>query len=199
MARSLGPEVLAGLASVVALALFGTLVFRLPMTALPGPTDAAPTSIAPSGAAPSLIASGSSSAPPSPGRTAAPWAAQATVLLGAEQRLAAVRDRLAAGMAEVPPSTTAIARELRSMNTTLTGALDAIASMESSGAPPALIDALRAAHEATLAISLETLQASVQNAPAYQAGGTEVVARLDEIATLAARVRAEAGFPSAAP
>lgn len=199
IARSLGPEVLAGLASVVVLALIGTLVVRQPTPASSRPTDAAPTSIAPSDAAPTSIASEPPTARPSPGRTAAPWAAQATVLLGAEQRLVAVRDRLAAAMAEVPPSTTAVARELRSMNTTLTGALDAIASMGSSGAPSALIDDLRTAHEATLALSLETLQASVQNAPAYQAGGTKVVALLDQISTLAGRVRTEAGLPSATP
>lgn len=197
--RTLGPEVVAGVASVVVVALFATVAIRPPAAVAPTPSDAAPTSVEASDAAPTPIASEPLTAPPLPGRTIAPWAAQATVLLGVEQRLAEGRDRLAAAMADVPLSANGIARELRSMNTTLTGALDAIASMGASGAPSALTDDLRAAHEATLAISLETLQASVQNVPAYQAGGAQVVALLDEIATLARRVRAEAGLPSAAP
>ena len=102
-------------------------------------------------------------------------------------------------LATVPPSTTGVARELRAMNTALTSALDGIAAMESSGAPSDLIDDLRTSHQAALTVSLETLQASVQNAPAYQSGGAEVVTLLDEIAILASRVRAEAGLPSAAP
>ncbi|MGK2850808.1 MAG: hypothetical protein ACSLFN_07865 [Candidatus Limnocylindrales bacterium] len=198
IARSLGPEVVAGLASVVAVALIATLVIRQPGPVAPTPTGSAPTSLAPSDAPPTAV-NGSPTTRASPDRTAASWAAQATVLMGAEQRLAEIRARLATALAEVPPSTTAIARELRAMNTTLTGALDAIASMASNGAPSALVDDLRSAHEAALGVSLETLQASVQNAPAYQAGAAEVVADLDEISILARRARAEAGLPSAAP
>lgn len=201
VARSLGPEVVAGLASVVAVALFATIATRQPAPSVALPTDAPPTSIATSN--PASTATATASVPPtispSLGPTSAPWAAQATALLGAEQRLASIRDRLVSAMAEVPFSANAIARELRSMNTTLTGALDAIASMGSSGAPSALVDDLRTAHEATLAVSLETLQASVQNVPAYQAGGSEVIALLDGISALARQVRVEAGLPSAAP
>lgn len=199
LARSLGPEVVAGVASLVVVALLATIIVRPPAPVVPTPTDAAPTSIAGTDAPPTPIASGPATQAPSPGRTAAPWAAQATVLLGAEARLAAIRDRLVAALAEVPASANGIARELRSMNTTLTAALDAIASMGANGAPTALANDLRAAHDAALATSLETLQASVQNVPAYQAGGSEVVLMLDLISTLAQRVRAEAGLLSAGP
>lgn len=199
IARNLGPETVAGLASVVALALIAAFAIRPATTGSPSPTATVPASVVPSDVAPTSTIASTPTPLASAGRTASAWAAQATVLLGAEQRLAAIRERLVTALATVPPSTTGVARELRAMNTTLTGALDAIASMESSGAPSGLIDDLRTSHEAALTVSLETLQASVQNAPAYQSGGAEVVTLLDEIAILASRVRAEAGLPSAAP
>lgn len=199
IARSLGPEVVAGLASVVMLGLVALLVLRPAGTVAPSPGPTSRASTGPSGIPSSTPIVESPTASLSAGVTASTWAAQATVLLGAEERLASIRERLVAALATVPRSTTDVARELRTMNTTLTGALDAIAAMESSGAPSGLVDDLQAAHEAALAVSLETLQASVQNAPAYQAGGEEVVAVLEEVALLAQRVRAESGLPSAAP
>lgn len=198
IARSLGPEIVAGLASVLVVVLFAAFATRQPASDPTSPTLVAPTQITATDPLPTSSAV-SPSTSPSPGRTPAPWAAQATALLGAEERLAAIRDRLVATMAESPLSANAIARELRAMNTTLTGALDAIQAMAASGAPAALVDDLRAAHEASLAVSLETLQASVQNVPAYQAGGTRIVSLLDAISALAVRVRTEAGLPSAAP
>lgn len=198
IARSLGPEVVAGLASVLVVVLFAAFATRQPASGPASPTVVAPTQVAATDPLPTANAV-SPSPSPSPGRTPAPWAAQATALLGAEERLAGVRGRLTAAMAEIPVSANAIARELRTMNTILTGALDAIQAMAASGAPAALADDLRAAHEATLAVSLETLQASVQNVPVYEAGGAEIVTLLEEISTLAEQIRTQAGLPSGTP
>lgn len=195
MARVLGPEVVATLSSIVVVAMAAILASGTPTS--PVPTPGATTSSAPSGAATTSTTSPSRSPQASAVRTPAPWAAQATVLLGAEERLTATRKHLVSALAEASPSATGISRELRAMNTSLTGALNAIEAMESSGAPSALIDDLRGAHEATLTVSLKTLQASIQNAPAYQSGATEIVTMLDEISALAERVRSEAGLPSA--
>lgn len=183
--------------SVVAIVLIAAIATGQSVPSGPSPTAAGATSIATAG--PSPDTSGPPSASTSLGRSAAPWATQAAQLLSAERRLAATRERLAAAMSEVPPSANVIARELRTMNPTLTGALEAIASMGASGAPAALLDDLRTAHEATLAVSLETLQSSVQNVPAYQAGAAEIVALLDEVSLLARDVRLQAGLPSQTP
>lgn len=199
LARTVGPEVVAAVISVLVIAVFGLVLSSRGPGGSPSPTDPTPTPLSTSTPSQTPSAALSTSPVPSPGPSSAAWAAQATAVLEAAERLDAVRDRLTTALAATPVSANAIARELRAMNTTLTGALDAIGAMAANGAPGALVDDLRTAHEATLAVSLETLQASVQNVPAYQAGGTESVALLDTISALAERVRTQAGLPSAAP
>lgn len=191
--RTVGPESLAAILSVAVLATFLVVIGPLPgVPSNPTPSQPASVGLATDSGRPT----GSQRTPTtSTAPTPAAWAAEAMTLLGAEERLITIRERLADAVDDDPPSTNEIARELRTMNTTLTAALAATKMIEASGGPVQLVNDLNVMHEGALRVSLETLGASVQNAPAYEAGATDIIAILKSVESMTERVRTEAGLP----
>lgn len=192
LARGLGPERIATILSVVVVAAAAGVVLGGPAgpdaTASPGASAVPPASAAPSPGGPSA------SVPP----TIAPWASTASALIETHRRMIDARDRLAASLAD-GESTSEIARELRGLNTLLTGALGVTDALAAAGAPPQLLDDVRTMHQDALDTNLETLQASLQNAPAYRAGANDVIATLADLEALMDRLAAASGLPPPLP
>lgn len=200
------PEMIAAALSIPVLALAlvlapGLSALRLPSAAV---TPSAVPSVAQSSVGP--IASGqSASIPPSAPPTVAAtepssWAPEARVLLQADERLLAVRDRLSAIRAASPINTSEIARQLRSMNATLTATARLIDALASKGAPSDLVADLRAIHTNAFEASVETLAASLPNTAAYRTGSARVIAALDDLEAIMPRVEKAAGsLPSPSP
>lgn len=199
--RVLSPEVVAGLLSVVVVAV--TLPFLL--QALNAPVGAIPTAPPPSdaviGGGPT--ASASPAVQPSSSATATAtatatgseaWASEARVLVRAAAGLVELRDGLMRIAEERPSRAADIARQLRAMNPSLSATLELVDAMETNGAPSALVEAVRKPLSTALETSLETLRASLPNAAAYRAGAADVITSMEPLEALMARVEKEAGL-----
>ncbi len=205
--RVLGPEVVAGLLSVVVVAV--TLPFLLqalntPMgSILPAPAPSASVAgVAPS-ASSSPVARPSASGSALPAATATAtgaeaWASEARVLVQAASGLIELRDDLARIVDARPSRAADIARQLRAMNPSLSATLEHLEGMESNGAPSDLVLDVRKPISRALAASQEALRASLPNREAYRAGAAEVLEALENVEALMARVEKEAGLDSAA-
>ena len=203
--RVLSPEVVAGLLSVVVVAV--TLPFLLqalntPVGAIPTappPSDAvigvAPTASASPAVQPSASATASATATATASATGSgAWASEARRLVQAAEGLIELRDGLARIAAERPSRAAEIARQLRAMNPSLSATLELVDAMETNGAPSALVEAVRKPLSTALETSLETLRASLPNADAYREGAADVIASLESLEALMARLAKEAGL-----
>lgn len=189
---SLGPERVAAILSVLVVAVVGTIAVGnanggAAPSSSPGVTSTGPT------VGPSSTAAVSSD--PSAPATPAAWASAAATLIEIQGQIVAGRDQLATALAEPTTPTSRIARELRALNTALTTALRAVDTLRAEGAPGDLVDDLATTHQGALDAGVQTLQASLRNAPAYQTGGAQVVAALADLEDLTRRLRTEAGLP----
>lgn len=197
--RVLSPEVVAGLLSVVVVVI--TLPFlgqalNTPLGAIPGvprPSDGVigggPTASASPVARPSASATATATATGSEA-----WASEARVLVRAAAGLIELRDGLSRVAAERPSRAADIARQLRAMNPSLSATLDLVEAMETKGAPSDLVEDVRKALSTALEASLETLRASLPNTAAYRDGAADVIASLEPLEALMARVKKEAGL-----
>lgn len=188
LSASLGPERVAAILSVMVIAVVGTVAIGSAnggTAPTPSPT---PASAGPTVGLPSMP-------PTTPPATTAAWASGAATLLEIEEQIVVARDRLSTALADDGTPTSVIARDLRALNTAMTTALRSVDTLRAQGAPSDLVADLAAVHHAGLDAGVQTLQASLQNAPAYRTGGAEVVAALAGIEALAARIRTEAGLP----
>lgn len=192
LSASLGPERVAAILSVLVIAVVGTIVVGGANGGTP-PSASAPVGTTRPSVAPSSTPAASVDAPPS--ATTATWASGAATLLEIEDQIVVARDQLAAALAEPETATSVIARELRALNTAMTTALRAVDTLRADAAPGDLVDELASTHQAALDAGVQTLQASLQNAPAYRTGGAEVVAALAGLEDLTLRLRTEAGLP----
>ena len=176
--RAFSPEVVAGLLSIVVVAV--TLPFLLqalntPMGAIfPAPVPSASVAgVAPSassspGARPSATSSAIASAT---GPEA--WASEARVLVRAAAGLIELRDGLSRIADERPRRAADIARQLRAMNPSLGATLELVEGMEANGAPSDLVERVRKPLTTALEASLDTLRASLPNREAYRAGAAD--------------------------
>lgn len=197
LGASLGPERVAAILSVLVVAVVGTLAVGganggTPPSASPA-SASSPVATARPTVAPSSSAATATDAPPS--ATTAGWASGATTLIEIQNQIVVARDQLAAALADPETATSVIARELRALNTAMTTALRAVDTLRADAAPGDLVDDLAATHRAGLNAGVRTLQASLQNAPAYRTGGAQVVAALAGLEDLTLRLRTEAGLP----
>lgn len=192
LSASLGPERVAAMLSVLVVAVVGTVAIGsasggTPPSSSPGVATIDPT------VAPSSPAAASTDTPPS--ATTAAWASGAVTLVKIQDQIIVGRDRLATALADPETATSLIARELRALNTAMTTALRAVDTLRADAAPGDLVDDLAATHQAALDAGVQTLQASLQNAPAYRTGGAQVVAALAGMENLTVRLKTEAGLP----
>lgn len=192
LSASLGPERVAALLSVLVVAVVGTIAVGGVNGGTPPSASPAATTIGPT-VAPSSTAAATPDAPPS--ATTAGWASGAATLIEIQDQIVVARDQLAAALAEPETATSVIARQLRALNTALTTALRAVDTLRADAAPGDLVDDLASAHQDALDAGVQTLQASLQNAPAYRTGGAQVVAALAGLEDLTVRLRTEAGLP----
>lgn len=182
-----GPEVLGSIASIAVLVLLGAVL-------LPGLSGGVNTPVVPS---PSVLVGGPIVDPsPTPASTRPAWARDAGALLDVDARLLDLGDGLAAQLDPRPSRADEVARSLRSINTRLAFALEAISRLEAAGMPPDLADALREAHATTLTASQATLRASISNVAAYVEGGATVVKALALVEALQAELARESGTTS---
>lgn len=189
---ALGPERVAAILSVLVVAGVGTIAVGsanggTPPPPSPGVETSRPTVAPPATAASSLDAA--------PSATTAAWASGAATLVAIQDQIVVARDRLATVLADRASPTSLIARELRALNTAMTTALRAVDTLRARAAPAALVNDLAATHQAALDAGVQTLQASLQNAPAYRTGGAQVVAALAGMEDLTLRLKTEAGLP----
>ena len=198
--RVLSPEVVAGLLSIVVVAV--TLPFLL--QALNTPMGAIFTAPAPSASVAGVAPAASSSpgAGPSSGSATATatatgpeaWASEARVLVQAGAGLVVLRDDLARIVDERPSRAADIARRLRTMNPSLSATLEHVEGMEANGAPSDLVEDVRKPLSRALAASQEALRASLPNREAYRRGAAAVIKALENLEALMARVDKEAGL-----
>ena len=199
--RALSPEVVAGLLSIVVVAV--TLPFLLqalntPMGAIfPAPAPSASVAGVAPGASSSPGAQPSASGSATATATAAgpeAWASEARVLVQAGAGLVVLRDDLARIVDERPSRAADIARQLRAMNPSLSGTLEHVEGMEANGAPSDLVEDVRKPLSRALAASQEALRASLPNREAYRRGAAAVIKALEDLEALMARVDKEAGL-----
>ncbi len=189
------PEILAAVMSAVVLTVAALVFLRPPGNAvLPPAGSGSPSAVGtirPTTTPPAATSS-SSATPSSPA-----WASIARSLVDADVRLIVARDRLADLVGSQTVQTSDIARELRSINPTLSLTVDLVAGLDDAGAPPLLVADLRTAHGDALDASLATLQASLSNPAAYEAGARKVVAALADLEALGASL-SDAALPGSA-
>lgn len=193
ISASLGPERLAAILSILVIAIVGTVAIGSANegTALqPGPSDVAPSPTQVVRSPSPTTTSGTT-----PPATTATWASSATTLIEIDDQIVVARDELSSALDDDATPTSLIARDLRALNSALTTALRSIDTLRTQGAPTDLVADLAAVHQAGLDAGVETLQSSLQNAPAYREGGADVVAALAGIEALVTRLRTEAGLP----
>ena len=197
--RALSPEVVAGLLSIVVVAV--TLPFLL--QALNTPMGAIFPAPAPSASVAGVAPSASSSPAAQPSASGSPtatatgpeaWASEARVLVRAGAGLVVLRDDLARIVDERPSRAADIARQLRAMNPSLSGTLEHVEGMEANGAPSDLVEDVRKPLSSALAASQEALRASLPNREAYRRGAAAVIKALEDLEALMARVDKEAGL-----
>jgi len=197
--RALSPEVVAGLLSIVVVAV--TLPFLL--QALNTPMGAIFPAPAPSASVAGVAPSASSSPAAQPSASGSPtatatgpeaWASEARVLVRAGAGLVVLRDDLARIVDERPSRAADIARQLRVMNPSLSGTLEHVEGMEANGAPSDLVEDVRKPLSSALAASQEALRASLPNREAYRRGAAAVIKALEDLEALMARVDKEAGL-----
>ncbi|MFP5343086.1 MAG: hypothetical protein ACLGIJ_09195 [Candidatus Limnocylindria bacterium] len=186
-----GPEPIGMLLSIVVLAVVGAFLAPdllgtgVDPTASPLPTaGAGGATVTPATAAPA---------------TRPPWAHDASTLIDVDERLLSLGETLVEQSDPRPTRADDLARTMRSINTQLAVALPTIDRMESAGMPEALVDDLRAAHEAALDASVSTLRASQSNVDAYLAGAEAIGVELARIEALQPALAAESdgsGAPS---
>lgn len=189
---SLGPERVAAILSVLVVALVGTVAIGSASGGTPPSSSPSATTVLPT-VAPTSTAVAATDAAPS--ATVVAWASGAATLIEIHHQIVVARDQLAAALAEPTTATSLIARELRALNTAMTTALRAVDTLRAQSAPNDLVDDLTATHQAALDAGIQTLQASMQNAPAYRTGGAQVVAALAGLENLTVRLKTEAGLP----
>lgn len=180
-----GPEVVGSIASVAVLVLFAAVL-------LPGFSGGTGTPVVPS---PSVVVGGPIIEPSAtPASTRPAWARDAGALLDVDARLLELADGLSDQLDPPPSRADEIARSLRSINTRLAFALEAIGRLEAAGMPADLADALREAHATSLTASQATLRASISNVAAYVEGGSTVVEALSLVEKLQVELARESGL-----
>lgn len=201
LSASLGPERVAAILSVLVVAVVGTIAVGganggTPPSASPAAGSPAAGSPAAATTRPSVAPSSTAAATDAPpSATAAGWASGAATLIEIQDQIIVARDQLATALADPETATSVIARELRALNSAMTTALRAVDTLRADAAPGDLVDDLAVTHRAGLDAGVQTLQASLQNAPAYRTGGAQVVAALAGLEDLTLRLRTEAGLP----